>query len=122
MQRRGHLFRDYAIEGNEPDAILMDVVSGNHRPIWYAKPEDMDRVTQPHPVKTKGKVFEVQGHKIQIMVEKYVHKTLRSEANKTLHMRVGSKEEVQAQLKNGFGNSAKWKYVVNVDKFQIDSD
>ncbi len=116
VQHRQHLFRDYAVEGNEPDAILMDVVSGNHRAIWYQKPEDLDRVTQIHPVKTKGKQFSVQGHILTISVEKYIHQSLRNEAQKLLTLRVGSPDEVRMQLVNGFGNAEKWKYVVNVDK------
>jgi hypothetical protein len=60
VQRRQHLFGEYAIEGNEPDEILLDVVRGNHRAIWYVKPDDLDRVAQLHPIKRKGAVFTVQ--------------------------------------------------------------
>lgn len=33
-------------------------------------------------------------------------------------MRVGSADEVSEQLRHGFGNTTKWKYVINVDKRQ----
>ncbi|USN56860.1 MAG: hypothetical protein H6766_07855 [Candidatus Peribacteria bacterium] len=118
VQRRQHLFRDYAVEGNEPDAMLMDVVSGNHRAIWYTKPEDLDRVTQLHPMKTKGASFDVQGHTLHITVDKYVHRSLRNEANKLLTIWVGTPDEVREQIRNGFGNTDKRKYVVNVEKYQ----
>jgi hypothetical protein len=39
VQQNLHLFTEYAIDENEPDAIIFDTDGTHHKAVWYDEPK-----------------------------------------------------------------------------------
>ena len=97
VEQHTSYFTEFAIDGEEPDAIIFDTEYYAHKAIWYAKPKGLeDQATAKY--ETGGKIT-LGGKDIAIHVDIYQHQTIQMENNGgPLMMWIGSKTNALQQL------------------------
>ncbi len=114
-----YLFREFNIDGIEPDAMIFDTDNNSHKAIWYTKPKWIDDQANIKYKKWE-KIWSIQTH-----VDIYEHQTIRIENNWPLVIRVWNKLDCSKQLddilKNAGLDPAKndfLKFCPNVNKLE----
>lgn len=98
VQQSSKRFSDLQIGNQAADAMIVDVEQGNHKLIRYAAPEALDQVATLQV--QKGKIVKLDPKtELHFFVGIWQHKTALCENKKPLTIWVGSKAEVEQQLK-----------------------
>lgn len=92
VQDYDYLFREFNINGIEPDAIIFDKDNNSHKAIWYTKPKWLDDQVDIKYKKWQ-KVWNIPTH-----IDIYQHQTINIENNWPLVIWIGKKEEAIKQL------------------------
>lgn len=97
VEQHTSYFTEFAIDGEEPDAIIFDTEAYSHKAIWYTKPKGLeDQANLKY--ETGGKVT-LSNKDIFIHVDIYQHQTIQIENNGgPLMIWIGNKENALQQL------------------------
>jgi hypothetical protein len=115
-------FTEFAIDGEEPDAIIFDTEYYAHKAIRYSKPKGLeDQANIKYEI--GGKVSFPDGKTIPVHVDIYQHQTITIENNGALIIRVGKKERALEQLQEiynqaGVKNQSYLKFCPNIAKIE----
>lgn len=114
-----YLFREFNIDGDEPDAIIFDTDNNSHKALRYTKPKWLEDQTN---IKYKKwwKIWTIPTH-----IDIYEHQTIKIQNNWPLVIRVWKKEDCINQLediiKNAWLDPAKndfLKFCPNTNKLE----
>lgn len=94
--QHGHYFTEYSINGEEPDAILFDTASENHKAIRYTKPSSIEY--QATPKYQKGQNIDTDTGLIPMHVDMFQHMTITTTENNPLMIRIGEKSDINSQI------------------------
>ncbi len=87
VQSHMEYFTEFAIDGEEPDAIIFDTEYYHHKAIWYNTPKGLeDQATLKYQV--GGKVRFNNDTEIPVYVDIYQHQTIMIENNGPLMIRI----------------------------------
>ncbi|MDR0370060.1 MAG: type IV secretion system DNA-binding domain-containing protein [Candidatus Peribacteria bacterium] len=122
VQQNVHRFGDFTIDGEQADAMVMNIEHQNFKYIWYTKPEKLDKEADlQYRVGTSVELEE--GKKLTFTIDSYQHKDQKLGVD-PLIIWVGDKDEVRQQLVNMCDElesiddeKCPFKLVVNVEKF-----
>jgi hypothetical protein len=121
VQQNVHRFADFAIGGQQADAMVMDIDHQNFKYVRYTKPAGLDEEADVQY--RVGDEVALEGDKnLHFAIESYQHKTQKLGVD-PLIIRIGDKEAVRQQITNMYdslalvdGSESPFKLVVNVDK------
>ncbi|MCF7834929.1 DUF87 domain-containing protein [Candidatus Gracilibacteria bacterium] len=94
-----YLFREFNIDGDEPDAIIFDTDNNSHKALRYTKPKGLEDQTNIK-YKKGGKIGTIPTH-----IDIYEHQTIKIQNNGPLVIRVGKKEDCINQLEDIIKNA-----------------
>lgn len=97
VEQHTSYFTEFAIGGEEPDAIIFDTEYYAHKAIRYAKPKGLEDEANLK-YQTGGKVTFDGNKEIPVHVDIYQHQTIQIENNGSLMIRIGGKSDVLEQL------------------------
>jgi len=80
VEQHTSYFTEFAVDGEEPDAIIFDTETYSHKAIWYTKPKGLDDQASIK-YETGGKVSFGDQTQIAIHVDIYQHQTIQIENN-----------------------------------------
>ncbi len=115
-------FTEFAIDGEEPDAIIFDTEHYHHKTIRYGKPQGLDdQASLKYEI--GGKVSFGKETEIPVHVDIYQHQTIQIENNGPLMIRVGKKERALEQLQDiyrqaGVTKQDYFKFCPNIAKLE----
>ncbi|MFA7285146.1 MAG: DUF87 domain-containing protein, partial [Candidatus Absconditabacterales bacterium] len=112
----GDVFQKLSINDTQPDQVLRDAIKKDHKAIFFNKPEGLDDLAKMDTNKKKGERYMKGKFKVyEVFVNMYEHLTLISPDKAGVDIRVGSAQEVQQQMQNGFTNLEK-RFLIDRDK------
>jgi len=97
VEQHTSYFTEFAIGGEEPDAIIFDTEYYAHKAIRYTKPKGLEDEANLK-YQTGGKVTFDNHKEIPVHVDIYQHQTIQIENNGSLMIRIGSKADALQQL------------------------
>jgi len=116
-------FTEFAIDGEEPDAIIFDTEQYSHKAIRYGKPKWLeDQANLKYEI--WGKVSFGDKTEIPVHVDIYQHQTITMENNGgPLMIWIGKKERALEQLESiykqaGVKNQSYFKFCPNITKIE----
>ncbi|MDR0650191.1 MAG: type IV secretory system conjugative DNA transfer family protein [Candidatus Peribacteria bacterium] len=123
VQQNVHRFADFLINGQQADAMVMDIEHQNFKYVRYTKPEGLEKeATLQYHIGDEVEIEE--GKKLSFALESYQHISQKLGVD-PLIIRVGDKNAVRQQLANMYdilefadGSDSPLKFVVNVEKMQ----
>jgi len=115
-------FTEFAIDGEEPDAIIFDTEYYSHKAIRYSKPKGLDDQANLK-YEIGGKINFEKETEIPIHVNIYQHQTIMIENNGPLMIWIGKKEHALEQLHDiykqaGVKNQSYLKFCPNIAKLE----
>ena len=121
VQQNMKWFTDLQIEWRPADAMIVDTERGNHKMIWYQQPEGIESIANLQV--QKGKIVKLDANtQLSFFVSIWQHKSLLCANKKPLTIWVGTKTDVERQLKEIYQKSGLdeehsdfFKFVPNVD-------
>ncbi|MDR2190047.1 MAG: type IV secretion system DNA-binding domain-containing protein [Candidatus Peribacteria bacterium] len=123
VQQNVHRFADFLIDGQQADAMVMDIDHQNFKYVRYTKPEQLEKEATVQ-YRVGDEVVVEEDKKLPFAVESYQHNEQKLGVD-PLIIRVGDKDAVHQQLTNmyqilGFvdGDESPLKFVINVEKMQ----
>lgn len=125
VEQHTSYFTEFAINGEEPDAIIFDTEHYSHKAIWYKKPEDLENQAQIK-YQAGGKVSFGEKTEIPVHVDIYQHETIQIENNWwPLMIRIGNKPDILQQLETiyqqaGVTSQNYLKFCPNIAKIEKD--
>lgn len=98
VQQTTGLFSEVLIGEKQADAMIVDTEQGNHKLIWYHQPENLEQIaTLQVP---QGRVVKLdEKTQLSFFVSIWQHQDKKCANKKPLTIRIGTKEEVEKQLK-----------------------
>jgi hypothetical protein len=116
-----HRFADFLLNGQQADAMIMDIEHQNFKYIRYTTPQGIEKeATLQYRVGDEVEVEE--GKKLSFALNSYQHNSQKLGVD-SLIIRVGDKNAIRQQLANMYdmlelpdGSDSPLKFVVNVDK------
>ena len=96
VMQQQHKYTEYAINGQEPDAILFDTAGENHKAIRYEKPFQIE--TQANLKYQKGQRVSTDTGEVLMHVDIYQHLTITTQDNSPLMIWIGGKEDIHSQI------------------------
>lgn len=101
-------FKEYAIDGVEPDRIIFDTEEWDHKTIWFNKPKNFDKYAIVDPKKPKWWYYIKNNIPCYpVIVWMYEHKEKTSWDNEALDIRIGS--EADANMQKAVSLKKEWK-------------
>ena len=98
VQQNSKRFSEVKISDCPADAMIVDTEQGNHKMIRYTQPQGLEEVATLQV--QKGKVVKLDGKtQLSFFVSIWQHKTKKCANKKPLTIWVGTKKEVEEQLK-----------------------
>ena len=117
LKKHKKLFKTYAINGAEPDKIIFDTEEGDHKAIWYNKPEKFDEIATPDEKKCKGGYYIKNNTPCYpVIVEMYEHNKLIGGDDAPLDLQIGSPNDVEMQNTVSLKKKGKWLPTDNPNK------
>jgi len=122
VEQHTSYFTEFAIDGEEPDAIIFDTEYYAHKAIRYNKPKWLnDQANIKY--QAGGKVTVGDNKMITIHVDIFQHQTITIENNGPLMIRIGTKEAAIEQLNDiyrqaGVKNQNYFKFCPNIAKIE----
>ena len=104
VQQNTNWFVDASIEDKMADAMIVDVEQGNHKMIWYTAPKGLENVAKLQVQKWKIVKLDEKTD-LHFYVSIYQHKSLICNNKKPLTIWIGSKQDVENQLKEIYEKS-----------------
>lgn len=97
IEQHTSYFTEFAIDGEEPDAIIFDIEHYSHKAIWYTKPKGL--TDQANLKYEAGSKVTLEGKDIPVHVDIYQHQTIQIENNGgPLMIWIGNKADTLQQL------------------------
>lgn len=123
VQQNVHRFADFTINGEQADAMVMDIEHQNFKFVRYTKPENLEEEADlQFAVGTEVEVEEDK--KLQFAINSYQHKSQKYGVDPII-IRIGTPDAVRQQLFQMCevlteidGTACPYKLVINVDKMQ----
>ena len=98
VQQNSKRFSEVKISDCPADAMIVDTEQGNHKMIRYTQPQGLEEVATLQV--QKGKVVKLDGKtQLSFFVSIWQHKTKKCDNKKPLTIWIGTKKEVEEQLK-----------------------
>ncbi len=122
VEQHASYFTEFAIDGEEPDAIIFDTEYYSHKAVRYSKPKGLeDQANLKYEI--GGKVSFGKETEIPVHVDIYQHQTIMIENNGPLMIRIGKKERTLEQLNDiykqaGVKNQSYFKFCPNIAKIE----
>lgn len=122
VEQHASYFTEFAIDGEEPDAIIFDTEYYSHKAIRYSKPKGLDDQANLK-YEIGGKVSFGKETEIPVHVDIYQHQTIMIENNGPLMIWIGKKERALEQLNDiyrqaGVKNQSYFKFCPNIAKIE----
>lgn len=112
-----HYFQDYAIKGQEPDHIIFDMDEGDHKAVWFAKPQGFDEVAVLDEKKPKGGYYIKNNTPCYpVIIEMYKEKSFLEGNENAINLRIGKPEDVTMQTTVSLKKAGKWLPYDNPNK------
>ena len=122
VQQNMHRFADFTFQGQQADAMVMDIDHQNFKYLRYTKPQGLEEEADLQ-YRVGEEVQVEEGKSIPFTIDSYQHKNQKL-GEDPLIIRVGDKDAVRQQLTNMYeslqltdGSETSFKFVINVDKF-----
>ena len=98
VQQNSKRFSEVKIGDRSADAMIVDTEQGNHKMIRYTQPQGLEEVATLQV--QKGKIVKLdEKTQLSFFVSIWQHKTKKCDNKKPLTIWIGTKKEVEEQLK-----------------------
>ncbi|HKL44545.1 MAG TPA: DUF87 domain-containing protein [Candidatus Absconditabacterales bacterium] len=112
VRTKENLFKDSAINGIEPDAIIFDTKNNKHKICWYKRPsnfkDDLELKFK------KGQILKTpMGDRLEMHIDIYDNND-----PKQMQTWIGQKDDIYKQLELAYKNNPNMKFVPNIKKLE----